>query len=153
MIDKACQELEMELRKLLPEAQKLDDRVLVQATLAMNSKLRRKESITAYEMHTARRMESGTNLQLSDVKLRRSQLDARMHQPPSQGMQMPKPGDTVTAVSQQPKHTARDMYIVTAASPDNVTAQKVLHPLVSGSTKIMSKSYKLLKFMVLIIHV
>ena len=109
IIDRACQELENELRKILPEGHKLDNFVLARATLAMNSKLRRKEAIAAYEMHTARKLESGHNLQLSDAKLRQSQLSARRPVTANVEPVRPKPGDTVTPVAAQDKHTVRDM--------------------------------------------
>ena len=141
VIDKACQELEAELRKLLPEAQKVNDLTLAQATMSINSELRHKENISTYEMHTARQMESGDNLELSDRKLRESQLEARRHGATVTSHTQLKPGDTITPILAQPKHSARDMYIVRAASPGSVPAQKVLHPLVPGSTKFMSMSY------------
>ena len=141
IIDRACQELENELRKILPEGHKLDNFVLARATLAMNSKLRRKEAIAAYEMHTARKLESGHNLQLSDAKLRQSQLSARRPVTANVEPVRPKPGDTVTPVAAQDKHTVRDMYMLTAADQHNVTVQKILHPLSSQPTKFMAKQY------------
>ena len=48
---------------------------------------------------------------------------------------------TRSRLSQQPKHSVRDMYLVTAATPTSVTAQKILHPVSSNPTKLMSKSY------------
>ena len=108
----------------------------------MNLKLRRKEAVSAYEMHTARKLDTGHNLNLDDNKLRQSQMSARRHNTASPAIYpSPKPGDTITNLSPQPKHTARDMYIVTASTPETVTAQKILHPLSDGTTKIMSKQY------------
>ena len=98
--------------------------------------------IPSYEIHTARRLETGQNLVLHDRKLRDSQLAARRHQAQTQPSHpTPKPGDTITSLSQQPKHVARDMYLVTAATPSSVTAQKILHPVSNAPTKIMSKTY------------
>ena len=79
VIDKGCQELESELRKLLPEGQKVDSTNLAKAVMAINAKLRRKESIAAYEMHTARQLGTGQNLDIDDGSLRKSQMDARRH--------------------------------------------------------------------------
>ena len=53
----------------------------------------------------------------------------------------PKPGDTITNLSPQRKHTARDMYLVMTATPTQVTAQKILHPLTQNISKLMSKQY------------
>ena len=70
MVDKACQEIESELRKIRPEGGKVTATDLAQAILSMNLKLRRKEGVAAYEMHPTRKLESGPNIQLDDVKLR-----------------------------------------------------------------------------------
>ena len=115
---------------------------LAQAVLAMNLKLRRAEGVAAYEMHTARKLDSGQNISLNDSKLRQSQLAARRHNTQHKVTHnTPKPGDTITNISQQPKHSVRDMYLVTAATPHSVTAQKILHPITQGTTKFMSKTY------------
>ena len=58
----------------------------------------------------------------------------------------------VTPISSQPKHTAHNIYPVTAASLDLVTAQKILHPLSSAPTKIMSKQYIIKPKNVQILH-
>ena len=44
------------------------------------------------------------------------------------------------------------MYLVTAASGDAVSVQKVLHPLVPGQTKLMSKTYETRPKHVRILH-
>ena len=131
----------MEIRKILPEGQRLDDTVLARATMSMNATLRRKQALSAYEMHTARRLDTGTNLKLSDAKLRQSQLEAR--KPITQAKPQPviKPGDTVTPVSAQEKHTVRDMYLVTNSQQDSVKVQKIIHPLSQHPTKMMAKEY------------
>ena len=134
--------MEAELRKLHPEGGKIQDVDVSSAVLALNSKLRRKLSIAGYEMHTAWNMDTGDNINLDDKTLRESQISARRHQTnPSDSISIPKPGDTVTNILPQPKHTARNMYLVTASSPEAVSAQKILHPLSDGSTKFGSKTY------------
>ena len=55
--------------------------------------------------------------------------------------QLPKPRDTVTNISPQPKHTAKQMYLVTLSSPNQITTQRILHPLSQGQTKLMSTEY------------
>ena len=42
VVDRACQDLETEIRKLTPEAGKIDPATLAKATIATNSNLRRK---------------------------------------------------------------------------------------------------------------
>ena len=89
----------------------------------MNLKLCRSEDVSAYEMHKARKMYTGINLLLDDLKLRESQISARRHNTPTQTTHpFLKPGNTITNPSPQPKHTARDMYLVTASTPESVTA-------------------------------
>ena len=142
IVDKSCQELEAELRKIQPEGGKVDDAAISRAVLAVNSKLRRKEAVAAYEMHTARQLETGVNLKLDDKSLRRSQMTARRHGDDVQSrVKIPQPGDTVTNISAQPKHQARDMYLVTASDTDRVVAQKILHTLSENKAQIRSKEY------------
>ena len=50
-------------------------------------------------------------------------------------------GDTVKLLVKQPKHTAREMFLVTEVSGNNISSQKILHPLYKGPTKQMSKVY------------
>ena len=74
-------------------------------------------------MHKARKMYTGINLLLDDLKLRESQISARRHNTPTQTTHpFPKQGNTITNLLPQPKHTARDMYLVTASTPESVTA-------------------------------
>ena len=100
VVDKACQEIEAELRKLCPEGGKISNLDLAQVTLAMNNKLRRTENVAAYEIHTSQRLETGQNLVLHNHKLRDSQIAARRHTTQSQITHpSPKPGDTITSLS------------------------------------------------------
>lgn len=78
---------ERELRKLAPEGEKVSESVLAKATIAVNTILRRKGSISAYELHTARSQDTGENLQLKDEdiyndqnKLRKSKEKYLHHQ-------------------------------------------------------------------------
>ena len=66
VVDRACQDIEKEIRKLAPEGGKISESVLAKATIAVNTILRRKGSISAYELHTARSQDTGENLQLRD---------------------------------------------------------------------------------------
>ena len=72
VIDKACQEIEAELQKIRPEGGKITDTDLAHAVLSMNLKLCRTKGVSAYEMHTSRKLDSGHNLHLDDLKLRQS---------------------------------------------------------------------------------
>ena len=105
MVDKACQELENEIRQIRPEGGKINQVELAAAILTLNSKLQRHSKLSAYEMHTARNLETGDNLHLSDKTLREEQLRKRKSTqsapPPIKTILL---GDTVTQVSSQPKH-------------------------------------------------
>ena len=67
IVDHACQELEAEIRKLDPEAGTITQAQLSQAVLQLNSKLRRKSSLAAYEIHAARNLHSGDNLTINNT--------------------------------------------------------------------------------------
>ena len=141
-MDHACQELEGKIRKLLPEGGPISQSQLSAATLALNSKLHRRGTLSAYEIHSAHNFRTG-NLKFSNARLRRDQIKSREPSQPAvtTPVTQPLPGDTMTPLSEQPKHTARSMYLVTSSSPEVITAQKILHPLSSSQTKFMSKQY------------
>ena len=61
--------MESEIRKLAPEGKKLNQSLLARATIAPNTMLRRKQGISAFELHTARSQDTGDNLHLDDHKM------------------------------------------------------------------------------------
>ena len=75
-MDRACQDIESELRKLTPEGDKINQATLAKATIAANALLRRK-GISAYEMHTSRSQDTGVNLQLDDSQLHADQIKSQ----------------------------------------------------------------------------
>ena len=113
---------------------------LSQAILQFNSKLRRKGSLAAYEIHAARSLHSGDNINISDTQLCHNQLKGRQKSQHSNTLptETPQVGDTITPLSSQPNHVERNMCLITAASSDLVTTQKILHPLSSVQSKFMS---------------
>ena len=141
VVDKSCQELEQELRKLSPEGTPVSQTCLAQAVLQVNKKFRRDGTLTAYEIHTARDSATGQNLSLNDEKLRAAQLDKRRAgRPPGHpNQQVIQIGDTVAVVGKQPKHNARDMFVVTGKDNNLIHSQKLIHPL--GNQRLMSKVY------------
>ena len=144
VIDKGCQELEDELKRLEPEGGKISLATLKLAILNLNSKLRRRGNISSYEINTARDQDSGANLQLDDKSLRQDQLAKRndtRNLPESPGMV--NVGDTVKIKNKTDKHKANEIFVVTAeAKEDKVGIQKILHPLQGSKAKIMSKVYQ-----------
>ena len=54
VVDRACQDMEQEIRKLVPEGRKISPYLLAKATISVNTILRRKQGISAFELHTSR---------------------------------------------------------------------------------------------------
>ena len=131
VVDKGCQELEEEIKQLEPEGRKITNSILKLAIRNLNSKLRRRGNISAYEINTARDQNTGENLQLEDKSLRSDQLETRKSANPTENIEPVEVGDTVMIKNQNNKHQARDMFIVTGKSPEEkkVQVQKLLHPL------------------------
>ena len=140
VIDKGCQELEEELKRLDPECVKINSATLKLAILNLNSKLRRRGNISAYEINTARDQNTGQNMDLDDESLRTDQKNKRKDIRDSSDKVI-NVGDTVTTTNKSDKHKANDMFIVTAKENDKVSVQKILHPLSANPAKIMSKVY------------
>ena len=126
-----------------PEGNKLTNSTLKQATLNLNSKLRRRGNISAFEINSSRDQNTGHNLSLDDQKLRINQINKRseMHK---DGLAS-KPveiGDTVKVKNASEKHKANDIFIVTSKEDEHIGIQKLLHPLKKNPPKFMGKVYK-----------
>ena len=146
VIDKGCQELEEELKRLEPEGNKVNIATLKLAILNLNKKLRRRGKISSFEINGARDQNTGQNLILNDKDLRSEQLENRKDKcmpPPSLEI---KVGDTVKIKNSSDKHKASDMFLVTGKDKPNVKIQKLLHPLTNGPGKLMSKLCLLMVF-------
>ena len=143
VVDKRCQELEEELKKLSPEGSRLSQAQLTKSVMNLNRRLRRKGSISAFEIHTSRDINTGLNLDLDDTVLRGNQVGRRNkdNQKTVTSHEEILIGDTVTLRNNSDKHTVRDMFIVTGKEGEDVKVQKVLHPLISGAGKFMGKVY------------
>ena len=142
VVDRACQDIERELRKLAPEGGKINESTLAKATIAVNTILRRKGTISAYELHTARSQDTGENLILKDEDISKTQISLRQSKEKASNVPDIKVGDTVTSVAPQDKHKAREIYLVTGESGDKVTTQRLLHPLSETPLKFMSRKYE-----------
>ena len=138
VVDRACQDLESELRKLAPEGNKINSANLAKATIATNALYCRKQGISAYEIHTSHSQDTGANINLDNKQLHNKQI--KSHKPAPDPVPAPdiKVGDSVTQISSQDKHKSRDIYLVTQAQPDKVSAQ---HPLTDTPLKFMSQPY------------
>ena len=138
VVDRACAELEEELTKLHPSAEQLQPTSVAKAILLLNKKIRRKDKLTAQEIHFSRDHVTHQNLLLDDASIRDSQLTARQLSEPVQPQHQPQAGDTVVTTNKRPKHKARDVFIVTNATPQAVTMQK-LDNLFSTTTTLRPK--------------
>ena len=151
VIDKGCQELEDELKRLEPEGTKITSATLKLATLNLNKKLRRRGNISAYEINSSRDQNTGENMDLNDKSFRDDQLKKRKDnaEPKTKDVYV---GDTVTIANRTDKHKAKEMFLVTGKEADNISVQKVLHPLTKTPTKLMSKVYNTKQKHLHIIH-
>ena len=143
MVDRACQDIERELRKLAPEGGKISESVLARATIAVNTILRHKEGISAYKLHTARSQDTGENLQLKDKDICNNQRKLRKSKEEKSSPPDIAVGDTVTTISSQDKHKAREIYLVTGKGEGKVITQRLLHPLSETPMKFMSRKYEI----------
>ena len=160
-VDKAIDELEQELRKLSPDRKQLDEGDLSQATLILNSKIR-KRGLTSSEIHFSRDAYDNSNLQLDDEKLqsqqKRLRLQNHQHLAKSRNPRgvVPSPidiktGDIVFTKNSGSKHDARDLHIVTKSDDTTakVSVRKALHashfssnPLnISPQVKLVSNKF------------
>ena len=141
VIDKGCQELEEELKRLEPEGNKINSATLKLAILNLNEKPRRRVNISAFELNTSRDQNTGENMNLSDETMRDDQLRKRKDKtaPNDEAILV---GDTVTIKNKSDKHKAKEMFLVTGKDTEHISIQKVLHPLNNKPMKLMSKVYK-----------
>ena len=150
--------MESEIRKLAPEGKKISQSLLAKATISSNTMLRRKQGISAFELHTARRQDTGSNLHFDDQKMFEEQIQSRSKTkslggsytsvPQATSDTVPAPtdikiGDTVTPVAPQKKHQVQDIYLVTGKG-EKVSAQRLLHPLSDQPLKFMSRTGKII---------
>ena len=143
VIDRGCQELEDEIKKISPEGEKLTQSSLKLAILSLNSKLRRRGTVSAYEINSSRDQNTGEQLAIDDEKLRSNQLQTRkIHQDDSVTAEPVLVGDTVSVKNRTDKHKANDIFLVTSKTEDTIKVQKLLHPLAEKPGKIMSKTYE-----------
>ena len=136
-VDKAINDLEVELKKLSPSGQKISSLELAQATTCLNNKIRNR-GYTAAEIHFSRDSNDHMNLNLDDSKLQSDQISKRFNNHgPSSASKTPsgKPqnppdlsqGDLVYIKSHGSKHQVRDPHIVVKNSGQSAVLRKTLH--------------------------
>ena len=92
----------------------------------LNSKLRRRGNISAYEINSARDQNTGEKLNLDDATLRANQLKTRsIQQDDSIKVEPILVGDTVSVKNKTDKHKANEMYI--AVGKDSPSSRENAH--------------------------
>ncbi len=146
VIDKACFELEQELKRIEPDGRAISNTTLQLAVNTLNSRLRRKGQISALEIHFNRDMHTGQNLNLDYSKIRQDQVADRMKQNEIHNSRIkkqennPLPGDIVIVHKKQDKHKANDVFLVADRQDSNIEIQKIIHPH-SDQANIRQKQY------------
>ena len=148
VVDRACFEIEQELKRIEPDGRPISNTTLQKAISQLNGRLRRSGQISAFEMFFNRDMNTGQNLNLDYTKIREDQIQKRTlsnnkHNAKiisQQQQQHPQPGDIVTVHKKPNKHIANDVYLVTTANEEKVKIQKILHPH-SDTPKLRNVEY------------
>ena len=140
VIDKGCQELEQEIKRIAPTGDKIDTTTLKRAILTLNSKVRRNGGLSAFEMNTARDQSTSDNLNLNDKQLRKRQLETRKQDSAEKSNKI-KVGDTVMIRNRSDKHKANDSFIVTKKEGSRIDLQKIGRLLSEKPAQLMSKVY------------
>ena len=125
VVDKACAELETEINKLQPAAGLITLATLAQAVLFVNQLIRRKDKLTATEIHFARDRITGENIIINDQQIRQSQLHTRQLPATDETVPSINTGDTVVTINKPQKHHIKDLYLVTSTNNKNITMQKI----------------------------
>ena len=148
VVDRACYELEQELKRLEPDGRPISTTTLHKATQLLNQRLRREGQISSYEIHFNRDMNTGTNLNLDYAKLRSNQISSRNKHNAKHNSkiatitkQQPQKGDIVFVPSLKDKHKARDSFLVTEVKEESISMQKIIHSYSDTGTNIRSKTY------------
>ena len=140
IVDKVIQELNSELRKLIP-THSLNNLTLVKATKVLNEKVR-SQNLTAKEITFMRNQDTGKHIKISDKAFgNHKQVKRPIVSTPS--VKIPV-GSLVFVNSDGNKHQARDIYLVTGHSWDGQLAiiQKLIHGMTEGRMQIKNTQYK-----------
>ena len=148
IVDRACYELEQQLKRLEPAGKQINNTTLQLAVTALNQMLRRQGQISSYEMHFNRDNHTGDNLNLDYQKIREEQIEKRDKHNEKHNMKVPdsvttpSQGDIVIIKNKPNKHIARDVFVVADVmeKEEKVKVQKILNPH-SVNPKLRAKQY------------
>ena len=134
-VDRAISELIDNIKKIIPEEVPITQATLAKAVSKVNTKIRRGGNLSANEILFARDSMSNVNLQIQDDVIADHQADTRQQNNERHNIKISKHqeklqrGDLVQLKNKPSKHTARDTYIVTNSSAQNVTINKMTNIL------------------------
>jgi len=145
--EKAIQELELELKKQIPDGGPTTAAILARTVSILNSRVRNR-GLSAKEILFQRDQLTGEQLNFTDAHLAEEQHRLRVqNHEPSAHSKAPKGkptcaadvslGDLVYVKEDGNKHSVRDRYIVTACGPDFLTVHKLV------GSQFRSREYKL----------
>ena len=148
--EKAVQELELELKRAHPEGGPISPVNLAIVTATLNNRIRNR-GLTAKEIVFQRDSQSGEQLNLDDGHLAQEQHRLRVANHDSSARSqasVPKPvskvqvqpGDLIYLKADGDKHTARDIYIVTAVHEEYVYAKKLVGSQFRAKTYVLKHS-------------
>ena len=147
VIDKAIQELELELLKIEPKSAPISNETLQSSVSTLNHRIRNR-GLSAYEILFQRDQVSGAQISFDDELLVVEQKETRMKNHPLSARskakcgELPtshnfKVGDLVFVKHEGDKLNARERYIITELDRNNVIIQKL------SGTRFSSIKYKL----------
>ena len=137
-VDKSIQELEQELKKIDPNGKKISSSQLAQATMRVNSLIRR-HGYSSSDITFRRDENTNSSLTIPDKLLADKQHQARLEnqtspkQDPSQ--KTSAPGDIILLKNNAPKHNIREPFLVIGRDGTNLKIKKILNTTSSTSLK------------------
>ena len=138
------QELEQEIKKLAPEAEKISEGPLGHAITLLNSKTR-SNGLSASELHFCRDPHRGINLHLDDQMLtkkkeeeRTKKIQSKLKTKGEESIPFIQQGDVVHIRHEHSKHTARSPHLVTKVGYQTLTRK----PVPRSRTQIISPGTK-----------
>jgi len=129
-VDKSIQELELELKKIDPNGKKITSSQLAQATMRVNSLIRR-HGYSSSDITFRRDENTNSSLTVPDRLLADKQYQARLKyqtalkQDPS--LKTSAPGDIILLKNNAPKHNIREPFLVTSRDGTNLEIKKILN--------------------------
>jgi hypothetical protein len=124
-VDKIIQELQTEIKKLVPLSRPLSNAELAKSTSLLNIRIR-KAGFSAAEIQFARDLGDGMNLTLSDPEIKKANITGRPRLLTTEA-KPPSPGDLVLLKTTGSKMSPNQPCVVTSTGPRSSSLRKILH--------------------------